>query len=166
MDNYSFPMSEKPVFKIHNTKRSNEKGAEYILIFQYNFPTTFMKYFDVKMINYVEINLNDKKQIGIFVKDTYTQDQVLESISMCCENFIDSHFLSMDEIVGPVFIEKVYDQPEEPMHVEGTRSADDIEEDIVVFKDKLKEAVAKEDYMSAAEFRDKLLKLDGEKASR
>ena len=164
MDHVIFPMNNLPEFKIQNTRRTTEKGAEYIIFFEYHFPTTFIKYFDIGVINVVEINLENKKSISIFVKEWLREDQVLDAISLCCQKMIENHHFFIDPIIGLLLIEK--NRASNPIEVPkpNKRSIEDISMDIKLAEKKLQDALSSEDYIVAARYRDKLIKLNEEKS--
>jgi len=167
MNNDFFSMEKEPNFKIKDTHRYTPKGYEYVLIFKYNFPSSFMKYFNAEIINSIEVNLNDKKQIILFIKEGFSHDQIISNITFCCHELIENHFILNDGIQGPMLVEKVRELSEQiDFKNKIVRDNLEIDEDIRLANKQLLKALDIEDYGKAARFRDKLIKLNGEKTSK
>lgn len=164
-------MDKKPIFQIQATNRFSEKGHEYILYCKHTLPSSFMKYFDIALISFIEINLNNKRQISLFILNNVSQEEVNQKVAKCCEKLLDEHYVFIDEIHGPMLMEKQTSNPPEQMfqginflNLRVERSDEEILKD---YKIRLKKAIANEDYMVAAGLRDKIQSLiDGEKTSK
>lgn len=163
-------MNSKSVFKIINTRRYTEKGLEYNVYFKLHFPSTFVKYFDIGLVNSIEIDLHDKKKITLYVAEQQDHNIAVQQISNCCQNLLNNHLYIQDAIIGDSLIEKGSigsgDGFMDHKSFNVVRSLDDIENDIFDVTESLEIAVNKENYEKAAKLRDQLQKLNEEKAKK
>lgn len=175
MSKHIFKMNNKSLFKVNNTKRHTRIGVEYILSFRYMFPSSFMKYFDTEVINCIQVNLNDKKEITLFVNEAHLHNQsyVLHTISVCCEKMMDAHLIIDDAIVGPVLIERITETDFSSMETfkrnlkthANEKSVEDIKQELKILNKRLKKYLSEENYMAAADVRDKINIFNEQKTS-
>lgn len=153
------------MFKTINTKRSSEKGQEYSLHSDFMMPTTFFKYLDHEIINLVEIDLRNKRQITIHIKQGVSQKEVVDKLSNMLLIFIDNHFVQQDTITGPYFIEKVKEEVYPMPKGSRKKSKYEIKEEIKSLQIRLDRAVSRENYTEAAKLRDQIQELSGKETS-
>tara|TARA_A100000172_G_C3044260_1_gene111846 strand:+ start:24370 stop:24834 length:465 start_codon:yes stop_codon:yes gene_type:complete len=153
------------MFRIVNTKRSNEKGQEYLLSSKHIIPTTFFKYLDHLIINVIEMDLNNKKNIKIFVKQGVSEEEAVNRVSDMMLIFMDNHYIQNDPISGPYFIEKVKEEVYPMPNVNRKKSKSEIKEEISNLETRMNNAVSRENYEEAAKLRDQIEKLNGKETS-